>query len=50
MYDEQEDGRPLSHELPCVRCGHAAHTFLPCGNGCDCQATLMPGQDRLIRR
>jgi len=50
MYDEQEDDGPLSHEPPCVRCGHAAHPFLPCGNECDCQPTLMPGQERLTRR
>ena len=50
MYDEQTDDGPLSHEPPCVRCGHAAHTFLPCGNECDCQPTLMPGEERLSRR
>ena len=50
MFDEPGDEGPLSHEPPCVRCGHAAHPYLPCGDGCDCQATLMPGAERLSRR
>jgi hypothetical protein len=33
----------LSHDLPCLHCGHAAHTFLPCSDGCACQPTAMPG-------
>jgi hypothetical protein len=50
VYDgpEVENG-PLSHEPPCVECGHAAHPFLPCGDGCECQPTLMPGDERLSR-
>ena len=35
----------LSHDLPCPRCGHAAHTFLPCSDTCDCARTVMPGTD-----
>ena len=38
---------PLSHDAPCVRCGHAAHPYLACGDGCECQPTLMPGDERL---
>jgi len=26
----------LSHDLPCQRCGHAAHTYLACSDTCDC--------------
>ena len=50
MYDgpEVEDG-PLSHEPPCVVCGHAAHLYLPCGDGCECRPTLMPGDERVSR-
>lgn len=33
----------LSHDLPCPRCGHAAHTFLACGDTCDCAPSPMPG-------
>ena len=33
----------LSHDLPCLRCGHAAHTFLPCGDACACAASALPG-------
>jgi len=33
----------LSHDLPCPRCGHAVHTFLECGDGCDCRPVQLPG-------
>jgi len=36
--------RPLSHDLPCVTCGHPAHPYLPCGGGCDCRPTPLPGE------
>lgn len=26
----------LSHDLPCAQCGHAMHTYLPCGDDCAC--------------
>jgi len=26
----------LSHDRPCAECGHAAHTYLPCSDACDC--------------
>lgn len=35
----------LSHDLPCSRCGHAVHTYLPCSDTCDCARTVMPGTD-----
>ena len=35
----------LSHDLPCPRCGHAVHTFLACGDSCDCQPALLPGSN-----
>ena len=44
---DHERAEPLSHDSPCVRCGHPAHLFLPCEGGCDCEPTLMPGEDRL---
>ena len=37
-------GSHLSHDMPCQRCGHAFHTFLSCGNTCDCQPDAMPGE------
>jgi hypothetical protein len=50
MSEEFEDGvEPLTRDAPCVRCGHAAHPYLACGTGCDCQPTLMPGDERLSR-
>jgi hypothetical protein len=33
----------LSHDLPCPRCGHAVHTVLTCGDGCDCPPVALPG-------
>jgi len=30
----------LSHDAPCVPCGHARHTFLPCSDTCDCSPPL----------
>ena len=27
----------LSHDRPCVRCGHAMHTFLACDRACGCE-------------
>ena len=33
----------LSHDLPCPRCGHAAHLYFACGDSCDCAPTVMPG-------
>lgn len=33
----------LSHDLPCPRCGHPAHIYLPCNDQCSCKPTLMPG-------
>lgn len=36
-HDVQSEGpRYLSHDLPCVLCGHAAHSFLPCSDRCAC--------------
>lgn len=26
----------LSHDPPCPRCGHAAHTYLACSDTCPC--------------
>lgn len=33
----------LSHDLPCLRCGHPAHTYLACSDDCGCRPALMPG-------
>jgi hypothetical protein len=43
----QTDQRPLSHDLPCPRCQHASHTYLPCSDSCACEPTVMPGEIRL---
>ena len=33
----------LSHDLTCLRCGHAVHTYLPCSDTCTCTQSVMPG-------
>ncbi len=33
----------LSHDRPCVECGHALHTFLPCSDTCLCGGPLTFG-------
>ena len=38
-----ENAVHLSHDMPCVRCGHAAHTYLPCDDSCTC-APLVSAQ------
>lgn len=48
MWDTSENtdaatGLHLSHDLPCPRCRHAAHTVLACSDTCDCPPTVMPG-------
>jgi hypothetical protein len=41
----------LSRDLPCLRCGHASHTYLPCSDTCDCEPGEMPGEERhMLRR
>lgn len=38
MWDTvQTSSSHLSHDMPCVHCGHAGHTFLPCDRECGCQ-------------
>ena len=34
----------LSHDMPCPQCGHALHTYLACGDECDCRPTRLPGR------
>lgn len=36
----------LSHDLPCLRCGHPAHQFLACDEACECRPAAMPGTVR----
>ena len=45
--ERADDDPPLSHEPQCIRCGHSAHVHLPCGGGCDCEPTAMPGEERM---
>ena len=44
MWDTvQTNDTHLSHDLPCLRCGHAAHTYLACSDTCDCVPAPVPG-------
>jgi hypothetical protein len=37
MWDNVETtSTPLSHDRPCLDCGHATHSYLPCSDSCDC--------------
>ncbi|HSU03271.1 MAG TPA: hypothetical protein VLK03_12030 [Nocardioides sp.] len=46
MWDTaQTNDTHLSHDMPCVRCGHGVHTFLECGIDCAC-VYAMPGSQR----
>ena len=48
MWDKVIDDRDhLSHDLPCLRCGHAVHTYLACDVSCDCAPCVMPGSQLL---
>ena len=33
----------LTHDMPCPRCGHAAHTYLACSDTCACVPPAAPG-------
>lgn len=44
------NSRHLSHDLPCPRCGHPAHIYLACDDGCDCEPTRMPGSTLPVDR
>jgi hypothetical protein len=33
----------LSHDMPCIRCGHALHIYLACDQNCDCGPIALPG-------
>ena len=44
MWESAEHEECLSHDMPCGRCGHALHTFLACGDGCDCPPVELPGE------
>ena len=33
----------LSHDLPCLCCGHAPHRYLSCSETCDCVPPPVPG-------
>ena len=47
MWDTvQTNEHPLSHDLPCPRCGHAVHTYLACSDSCPCELTVLPGTMR----
>ena len=50
MWDTAQVGQPthLSHDMPCMRCGHAPHRFLACGDGCECRPVELPADQRLL--
>lgn len=48
MWDTvQTNETHLSHDLPCPRCGHEAHTFFVC-DSCACRPAPMPGSAAMV--
>ena len=46
MWDTvQTSSSHLSHDMPCPQCGHALHTYLACGDSCDCQPAMVRGAE-----
>jgi hypothetical protein len=44
MWDTvQPSDAHVSHDLPCLHCGHAAHVYLACDAACGCEPVGMPG-------
>ena len=49
MWDTvQANDAHVSHDLPCLHCGHAAHTYLACDAACGCEPMGMPGAAPLV--
>ncbi len=45
MWDVIEsNSRHVSHDMPCLECGHAVHVFLPCDAECGCVRSPIPGR------
>lgn len=42
VHDSSSGEGHLSHDRPCVRCGHAMHTFLACDEACGCEPVAAP--------
>lgn len=47
VHHPDERHEHLSHDRPCQRCGHAIHTYLACGDGCDCPPVALPNSARV---
>lgn len=47
VHHPDERHEHLSHDRPCQRCGHALHTYLACGDGCDCPPVALPNPARV---
>ncbi|MDO9454555.1 hypothetical protein [Nocardioides sp.] len=50
MWDSHQDQASghLTHDLPCLRCGHAVHTYLACSDTCGCAPCVMPGASERV--
>lgn len=49
MWDTvQTNAVHLSHDMPCSQCGHALHTYLACGDTCDCEPASVPGRSTVL--
>jgi hypothetical protein len=47
--ESHEQHEHLSHDMPCPQCGHALHTYLACGDACDCEPVATLGRVAALR-
>jgi hypothetical protein len=48
--ESHEQHQHLSHDMPCPQCGHALHTYLACGDACDCEPVTTLGRVAALLR
>ncbi len=44
MWETEKNEECLPHDMSCTHCGHPLHTYLACGDGCDCPPVELPGE------
>ncbi|WP_203335473.1 hypothetical protein [Nocardioides limicola] len=49
MWETTEVGLSgVTHDLPCLGCGHPPHTYYACSESCDCVPPPMPGTPSML--
>ncbi len=44
MSETEKNEECLPHDMSCTHCGHPLHTYLACGDSCDCPPVELPGE------